>query len=566
MTSAPEFDYPPPAPETVFAGQCASLGETSCEQIQTHLFINENVESEFRLKNTINTSAVRSAIFSHVQRFRCRQNVKTPSASKCTITGTSSLPVIPYRYSQRHPQRQKTKAKNLFTNRETSTIACESGAASSGTRASYIAGEYAAPALCSNNFNSGDACDPFNCTAVNINQSNHNLVQFFLNVGWRAHLKTFGHTKTGQWSESFNDLPDIIKGCLYDEMHFDAFLALNAMRMSFYKVATFDRTNCPDFLMVKSLRALRICLSSFSGPAADERVVLDIFFLAFSEFYRQNYDVMRMHLKMIRHLVPLLGGFPNLCQYIREACCFTELCFAIETGQQPVFDMTWDPGPLHTMRWAHLKPALHSPKDKILGMGFDDALRDGFFDMSTTSIIEELLVDIQAFKFIRNDVKPLPSDVQWACTRNRAYLHRLLSLPPPDKQSSLQQWRISCVSTALLIVFCYECTYVSAMRSGKIVLARLKRCLHLGESEPKQVEYSWGRQNELLLWIMIVGACVAEGGVEEKWFLEIAIHGCRALNVDSYERLCDLMCRFMGLGDLQVPSLRRLAGYIKNDG
>jgi hypothetical protein len=574
MTSVPEFVYHPPDPahfesaKFAFAGQRPSPAESSTAKAQSYLFINDNANSEFVSKNTVATSQRRSAIKSHAQRFRRRQNRKTLSASTFTAKGTSARRILPYRYVQQPSQRSKTKTNSPSTEGESSITSCRSRAAKLDNSASYaavkdIAIKYGAPAIRSHNFLPGDACDPFNCTAVRMNRSNHDLVQFFLNVGWRAHLKIFGHTNTNQWSQSYTDLPAIIKGCLQHEMHMDAFLTVNATRMSFYKVAAFDRANSPEFLMVKSLRALRMSLSKSSIVGADERIVLDIFFLAFSEFYRQNYDVMRMHLKMIRRLVSSLGGFSSLCQYIREACCFTELCFAIETGQKPVFHMSWDPGPLHSMRWAQLKPVLELSKAKVRGIGFDDALSDGFFDISTTIIIEELLVDIQALEFIRKEVNPLPSDLQWACTRNRAYLHRLLSLPRPDKLSSLQQCRIYCVTTTLLIIFCYECTYVSALRSGKIVLARLKKFLHLGVSDFDDMEYSWGRQNDMLLWIMVVGACVAEGGGEEKWFLDRTIHGCETLDVDSHEGLCDLMSRFMGLGDLQVRSLGRLAGQIK---
>jgi hypothetical protein len=157
--------------------------------------------------------------------------------------------------------------------------------------------------------------------------------------------------------------------------------------------------------MVKSLRALRLSLPGLSIAGGGERIILDIFFLAISEFYRQNYDVMRMHLKMIRHLVPLLGEFSSLCQYVRSE-------------------------------------------------------RD-----------------------------PLPSDIEWACTRNRAYL----SLSRPDEHSSIQQRRTYCVATTLLI-FCYECTYVSAVRSGKLVLARLEHFLRLTPGDFNQIEYNWGKQ------------------------------------------------------------------------
>lgn len=126
----------------------------------------------------------------------------------------------------------------------------------------------------------------------------------------------------------------------------------------------------------------------------------------------------------------------------------------METGQPPLFPLTWDLGPLHNLRWSQLKPALQLSTDKALGLGFDDALVDGFFDIPMTTIIEELVVDIQALEFIRKQVNPLPSDLQWACTRSRAYTHRLLSLSRPDKDSSPQHLRIYCVTTTLVLVFC----------------------------------------------------------------------------------------------------------------
>jgi hypothetical protein len=61
--------------------------------------------------------------------------------------------------------------------------------------------------------------------------------------------------------------------------------------------------------MVKSLRGLRLSLPGLPIAGGGERIILDIFFLAISEFYRQNCDVMRMHLKMIRRLVHCWASF-----------------------------------------------------------------------------------------------------------------------------------------------------------------------------------------------------------------------------------------------------------------
>lgn len=68
------------------------------------------------------------------------------------------------------------------------------------------------------------------------------------------------------------------------------------------------------------------------------------------------------------------------------------------------------------------------------------------------------------------------------------------------------------------------------------MLARLEHFLRLALGDFNQMEYNWGRQNDMLLWITVIGACIAEGGTREKWFLSVKSAGCERHPLRSQER------------------------------
>ena len=428
--------------------------------------------------------------------------------------------------------------------------------------------EHLEPVLYSNNFCEGDQCDPFSTSVTPINKPAHAIIQFFLGRGWKAHLKTVGKADEALWSRSFHNLPDIIRGCLSREVHMYALLTCNAMRMKCFGLGQDEKLASPEHLMSKTLRALRLHFSDASDNfPLDEQVILDIFFLAFSEFYRQDYAAMKTHLYMIRSVVGLFGGFDKISDYIREACCYTEICFSAETGEACVFDMTWDPGPIAESRWIRVKADLDSGKIKTLGSGFQGPLQDEFFDTKTATIIDDLMIDILVFEFICIDDEALPSDSWWACTRTRAIVHRLLSLAKRDndKKPSIQELQVQCVTTTLVMYLCYENSYMIPLRSLPFILSRVKQSLQLSNSNfsPTSI-FSWGRYSEMLLWILITGFWLSGPGLtpDACWFLSRATSGCKTLGLGSFEELCTLMDKFLWIEHLQKPSLMKLAGHV----
>jgi hypothetical protein len=89
----------------------------------------------------------------------------------------------------------------------------------------------------------------------------------------------------------------LFRGALSNEMHMYALLSATASRMKFVSGVSFEGHCAPELFMQKALRSLRLYLESYTSPAIERQVFLDVFFLCTCEWYSQNYPMALMHLK-----------------------------------------------------------------------------------------------------------------------------------------------------------------------------------------------------------------------------------------------------------------------------
>ena len=545
--------------------------ESHTEEDVEYLFINKSQTS--KTLSNCKADNKQTVINSHAQRFKGKPSNRGKNTQLRSFREATSGPI-------RHDFQIWTlsSGKESMDKERTEQVKTIDGSAfkrhgssssrSHRRRTALISNEPPEPVLYSNIFREGDQCDPFSTSVTPIDKSTHGILQFFLNQSWKAHLKNIGKADESVWSQSVHNLSDIVRGCLSREVHMYALLTCNAMRMKCFGLSPVGKLASPEHLMSKTLKALQLHFSNASGAfPTDEQVILDIFFLAFSEFYRQDYAAMQTHLHMIRSVIGLFGGFEKISDYTREACWYTEICFSTETGESCMFELTWDPGPINASRWVCVQEALSSGKIKPLGRGFQGPLLDHFFDIETSKIIEELMGDILAFEYIRTDDEALPSDSWWACTRTRAIVHRLLSLPRSEKDNKppIQELQVQCVATTLILYLCYENSYITPLRSLPFILARLKRSLQLSNSNFNLASaFSWNGHSEMLLWVLITGFWLSGAGAsaDASWFLARATYGCKTLGLGSYEELRSLMGKFLWIEYLQTSSLTKLAGHV----
>jgi hypothetical protein len=458
------------------AGRLSAFGRTRTGSAKRagYLFVNKSQDSECLSNCKIDRAQTK--INAHVQRFRLSTESHVRSSGEFTNRSTG-------------------ETRNLyrpFRRRDAGAVAGDGEGANNETEALdllsqrreyYNGGRDIVPILHSNNFLEGDAFDPFSATAVRVDKSAHNVLQYFLHVGWKAHLRNIGRADQVRWSTSFGEVSSIVRGCLSNEMHMYAFLACIPMRMKVYGIPLTFQTESQEVTMSKALRAMRAYFAQLSAAPIDHHAILDIFFVSLSAFFRRDFAEMRTHLHMIRYIVDSLGGFANVSLYIREVCCYTELCFALRTGERPLFELTWDPGPVECNGALQVKSACWPPEIKTCGSGFEIPLREGFFDGPARTIIAELVIDIPALEYVRNDAEAPPADSQWACIRSRAMLHRLLSLEKYSGQASFQERKVQCVITALAMLMGYENLCVSPIRYTESQQQRFQPTWELGKTQ-----------------------------------------------------------------------------------
>ena len=536
------------------AAQLSALGSTKTRSAKRtgYLFVNKSQASE--CLSNCKTNSTQSTINTHVQRFRLSAQSRVHNSGEYTSP----------------PRGEERTLHRHFAQRESGGVADDGHASNDETgsldpptfRTNEIGGgiDTVFP-LYSNNFLEGDAFNPFGGTTVPIDKSTHTVLQFFLHLGWKAHLRNIGRVDQLHWSKSFDEVSSIVRGCLSNQMHMYAFLACIPMRMNLYGVPSTVISESPEASMSKALRTMRMYFAQVSAGPFDHQVILDIFFVSLAEFFRKNFAAMRIHLRMVHHIVDSLGGWDRVSQYIREVCCYTELCFALRTGEMPLFEMMWDPGPAQCNEALQDKSASWPLEIKACGTGFENPLCEGFFDGTTKSIIEELANDIPALEYVRNDAEAAPADSQWACIRSRAMLHRLLSLRKPNQQGSLQERKAHCVITALIMLMGYENLCVSPLRYSKPVRRRLIDALKFSNSDFNE-QNNWGRHNDMLLWITITGVRIARGSDDEEWFMSRAVQGCRILGLESYDQLHGLVRKFIWVENQRCPALTKLTGQI----
>lgn len=396
-----------------------------------YLFINKSAESE-SLSNC-KAKKTQTKINAHVQRFRLSSRRRKAHSNEDDANRPTSEPRSLYRPFQGRDL-EAVAAYAERGNNESGIV----GQLRQRTEA-FNTRQQVVPLLHSNNFLEGDAFDPFRATAVPVDKATHHVLQYFLHLGWKAHLRNIGRANQSQWSKAFGEVASVVHGCLFNQMHMYAFLACIPMRMEVDGLPSIVPMASPEVRMAKALRAMRAYFDPLSQTAVDHQVILDVFFMSLSKFFRRNFVAMGTHLRMVGHMVNSLGGFGSVSQYIREVCCYTELSFALRTGEAPLFEMTWDPGSMIVNESLGVKSASWPPQIKAFGKGFEDPLQEGFFDGSTRTVIEEQLIDIPALEYVWNNAEAPPVDSQWACVRSQAFLHRLLSLQGIGEQASLQE-------------------------------------------------------------------------------------------------------------------------------
>ena len=194
------------------ARQLAALGSgpSASAKRTGYLFVNKSTASESLPSSK--TSRTKTTINAHVQRFRLHNYEPLHE-----IGDSSSLQAGETSVSDPSSLQQRSEAD---ADEEQASIGETTSLDLLSSRPDLYGGRRGSDLpLFANNFIEGDAFDPFGGTAVPIDISTHNLLQFFLHLGWKAHLRNIGRADQLLWCDSFSEVSNVVRGCLFNQMH-----------------------------------------------------------------------------------------------------------------------------------------------------------------------------------------------------------------------------------------------------------------------------------------------------------------------------------------------------------
>ena len=355
---------------------------------------------------------------------------------------------------------------------------------------------------------------------------------------------------------------DIIRNCLYSEMHKYALLASCAARMKYVTMNRLERYDSAESYAVKAIFSLRKYLKLH--PKIDQHVIVDVFFLCTYEYYANKYQSAKIYLHIIASMVESLGGFRHIDEYVRRLCWMGDISVAFETDSAPILPLAWEPptlpresldGRAVDAKWA--SPS--APGNELLNL-------DHHLGSQLGQITADLVSCAQVIQSVVSANRAI--DRQMMFEQGIAILHRLLLLQSPPANAPLSALKQECVRRAL-IIWDFAIVIRGAGNSASAInvsntktvrptmAQRLKRALCDAESVSSSC---WDTERELLLWITGLGSSVA--GPERKWFAERFARLSKALEIRSFEQLSKSFSKYLYLECFESSHLIRLAGLL----
>ena len=458
------------------------------------------------------------------------------------------------------PQRQAPLSKNEF-------------AYSLPTPSETETSDSQSPPLMVVNHIPGSAIDPFACASLPVSGEILPVLQYYLNF---TLLATFNANAKAALSPAqlahSSAIESIVTGCLSNKAHMYALLSATASRMRRVSNVPLTNTRSPESFLGRAIGSIRDGLATQSS-LSDKQTILDIFYLSVCEWYMNSYDAARTHFSFIRHfwknIDPQKGPFEK---YIHDMVSYNYIFLAVETGQPPFLDLSWEPDPLSKETMIRVRKALmlhlrQAPSPHIsatlndtpfiYGCGFRFFIQESLVSDSLRQILESLPELMEVYHFTFHCTEACEEESAYLSKKSQALLYRLTSLYTYGYEL--------CITLSLIILL--SCMSTSApWRAGKVDMPKLARRLStqleyeiqvnlLGTAHSAPEPPSWtGKDNRMLLWIFLTGLFAAGQAPEATWLRLKATGMTRLLKIDR-NGIETLMHSYVYLPSLQTATV-----------
>ena len=365
-----------------------------------------------------------------------------------------------------------------------------------------------------------------------------------------------------------SSIDETIRRCLFDKMHMYALLAASAGRMKYITKDHLKRVDLPEFYMAKAIRMLRTHLAQCQN--LDQQCILDLFFLCSFETYARNYIGAQSYLRIIRDVTgQFFCDIDLVDEHIRRLCWNADLRLAFILGTQPVFQLTWDPGPVLNRGAATPRTIL----DTASGRAPVSSVLKRLLTLAGPplyAILEELIECAQAMRCMLAERDHM--DRQCIIDRATALLHRLISLSANQRPSTAEGLREECCRQALILWTWNILIGSMSTSSGSANAQHLERMAPLHGTRLRETIYStysmsnqcWSSHTDVLFWIMILGTTVAGGQDDQEWFLQEMSRLATMLKVSDAEQLSRVLFDILYTKETMKANFVWLAAFLKS--
>lgn len=330
------------------------------------------------------------------------------------------------------------------------------------------------------------------------------------------------------------------------------------------------RIDRPEYFHAKALRYLRQYLNT---GRVTQQVIYDMLLLAIVEMYGNNANAVRAHLRSIKSLLDEMGGLEVLELYVRDVAVNVDLASASSVGAVPLFELTWDPGPLTEERSAHILARLSASSDAEHVMGRALLKCSHLFDSPMSGVLEDIVPLAQMAQYFWQFSDADASDKAWVVQRSYALMHRLLSIPVPIAFLGDRAYKQECCRLALIVWLGYlhsvgmvgiPCLPPRVHKVQKILYGDARRLrLHMESANATR----WAPHEQVLhLWILGIGALVSCDHDGSTFFSKRFVQVASQLQVGNYQQLEDAFGPYLWLDRLEQGGGRKLTRLISKAG
>jgi hypothetical protein len=419
--------------------------------------------------------------------------------------------------------------------------------------------------------------DPLASIDVQLDAESHGILQYFASKWTPSACKCTQGSQTplciwpgtdmaSTWAqENVTSMKETVRRCLFNQMHMYALLAASTGRMKYVTRDHIKRVDLPEFYMAKAIRMLRTYLTQCQS--LDQQCLLDLFFLCSFETYAKNYQGAQIYLGIIKEVAErFFGNIEIVEEHIRKLCWNADLRLAFICGTQPIFRLSWDPGPLSSVgpeahsayRWStSVKSKTDSVLIRILTIS----------GPPLHAIVEDLIECAEATRDLLRAERDI--DRQRLIDRATAILHRLISIPTPQGPASAEELREECCRQGL-IHWTWNILIGSVSgRTGLAGLRHLERMTPLHGTRLKKAicrtvslsDQCWSGHNKVLFWLLILGATIGGQEGDQPWFAQEVRHLANLLEVRDVLQFSSVLFDLLDTNEANKSSSRVTDGF-----